>query len=208
MFCLSRDGWGIVVFWTLVLCAGFAVGASTDRSVRRHGVLDGSSLIVDKPQADTIALADSDMHGEAEKTEKQKVGLAAEQSIRRTHSELEAPPPAAQTKNSGETSVDLTVEIGLESSNSVTGGDKDGCVSWTQLQERDATIARLQNEIAALRTGKMSTSAQLPAGSTDLQAGQTATIQSVSNTHTHTLAAGEETQRNVADADGRLDGPA
>ena len=51
MLCISQDGWGIVVFWTLVLCAGFAVGASTERSVRRHGSpSDGSSLIVDKPQ--------------------------------------------------------------------------------------------------------------------------------------------------------------
>ena len=53
MLRLSQDGGGIALFWTVVvvLCAGFAVGASTERSVRRHGFpSDGSSLIVDKPQ--------------------------------------------------------------------------------------------------------------------------------------------------------------
>ena len=51
MLRLSQDGWGIVLLGALVLCAGFAVGASTDRSVRRHGVPpDGGSLNADKPQ--------------------------------------------------------------------------------------------------------------------------------------------------------------
>ena len=47
---LSQDGWGIAAL-LVALCAGVVVGASTDRSARRQGVpLDGSSLIVDKPQ--------------------------------------------------------------------------------------------------------------------------------------------------------------
>ena len=51
MLRLSQDGWGIVLFGMVVFCAGVAVGASTDRSVRRHGVpSDGSSQIVDEPQ--------------------------------------------------------------------------------------------------------------------------------------------------------------
>ena len=54
MLRLSQDGWGIVLLGALVLCAGFAVGASTDRSVRRHGVPpDGGSLIADKAQVPT-----------------------------------------------------------------------------------------------------------------------------------------------------------
>ena len=54
MIRLAQYGWGIVMLGTVVLCAGFAVGASTDRSVRRHGVPpDGGSLIADKPQVPT-----------------------------------------------------------------------------------------------------------------------------------------------------------
>ena len=54
MLRLAQYGWGIVMLGTVVLCAGFAVGASTDRSVRRHGVPpDGGSLIADKPQVPT-----------------------------------------------------------------------------------------------------------------------------------------------------------
>ena len=54
MLRLSQDGCGIVFLGTVVLCAGFAVGASTDRSVRRHGVPpDGGSLIANKAQVPT-----------------------------------------------------------------------------------------------------------------------------------------------------------
>ena len=50
---LSQDGWGIAAL-LVALCAGVVVGASTDRSARRQGVpLDGSSLIVNKPQVPT-----------------------------------------------------------------------------------------------------------------------------------------------------------
>ena len=43
-----------MLFGAVVLCAGVAIGANTDRSVRRHGVPpDGGSLIADKPRVPT-----------------------------------------------------------------------------------------------------------------------------------------------------------
>ena len=66
---LSRDGWGMVLLGAVVLCAGVAIGANTERSVRRHDVPpDGGALIADKPQVPQfffLLIATHEFHEEA-----------------------------------------------------------------------------------------------------------------------------------------------